>query len=102
MDEELLAEVRDHDACVTNSNLTIWIGSEPTFTQPQSQHPCWLSEAVSGEKEAHARALLLALAPRLAGDVHLLRVPGRLYPGEDRLGTSRNRRRLEQARTEPR
>lgn len=82
MDEGLLAEVRAHDERIAASGLTIWIGSEPTFTQPQSQHPCWLSEAVSGEKEAHARALLLALAPRLGGDVRLLRVPGRLYPGE--------------------
>jgi uncharacterized protein (DUF2126 family) len=82
MDEGLLAEVRDHDVRVAKSGVRIWIGSEPTFTQAQSQHPCWLSEAVSGEKEAHARALLHALAPRLAGDVRLLRVPGRLYPGE--------------------
>lgn len=83
MDEELLAEVRAHDERIRNKGLTIWTGSEPTFTQAQSQNPCWLSEAVSGEKEAHARALLLALAPRLGGDVRLLRVPGRLYPGED-------------------
>jgi uncharacterized protein (DUF2126 family) len=83
MDEGLLSEVRAHDASVARSGLTIWIGAEPTFTQPQSHHPCWLTEAVSGEKEAHARALLLALAPRLGGDVRLLRVPGRIYPGED-------------------
>jgi uncharacterized protein (DUF2126 family) len=83
MDEGLLREVQDHDARVARGGIQIWVGSEPTFTQPQSQHPCWLSEAVSGEKEAHARALLLALAPRLGGDVGLMRVPGRLYPGEE-------------------
>lgn len=83
MDEGLLDEVRDHDIRVARTGVEIWIGAEPTFTQPQSQHPCWLTEAVSGEKEAHARALLLSLAPRLGGDVRLLRVPGRLYPGED-------------------
>ena len=82
MNEGLLGEVRAHDARVARSGLRIWIGSEPTFTQPQSQHPCWLSEADSGEKEVHARALLLALAPRLGGEVQLMRVPGRLYPGE--------------------
>lgn len=83
MDDGLLGEVRDHDIRVARSGIPIWIGSEPTFTQAQSQHPCWLTEADSGEKEAHARALLLALAPRLGGDVQLLRVPGRLYPGEE-------------------
>src|SRR4051794_32414320 len=77
MDEGLLGEVRMHDARVARSGIPIWTGAEPTFTQAQSQHPCWLSEAASGEKEAHARALLAALAPRLGGEVQLLRVPGR-------------------------
>lgn len=43
MDEGLLGEVRAHDARVARTGVEIWIGSEPTFTQPNSQHPCWLS-----------------------------------------------------------
>jgi len=82
MNEALLAEVRQHDQALAQSGIEIWVGSEPTFTNAQSQEPCWLSEAVGGEKEAHARALLLALAPRLPGPVHLMRVQGRQYPGE--------------------
>jgi uncharacterized protein (DUF2126 family) len=82
MDDALLAEVQAHDASLIRHGLDIWIGSEPTFTHPESQQPCWFTEAVGGEKEAHARALLLALAPRLPAPVELLRVQGRLYPGE--------------------
>jgi uncharacterized protein (DUF2126 family) len=82
MEDALLADVQKHDLAVARSGLKLWIGAEPTFTNPRSQQPCWLSEAVGGEKEAHAKALLVALSPHLAGPVQLLRVPGRLYPGE--------------------
>jgi uncharacterized protein (DUF2126 family) len=82
MDDAMMDEVREHDACLARHGLDIWIGSEPTFTHTQSSQACWFTEAVGGEKEAHARALLLALAPRLGGAVELLRVQGRSYPGE--------------------
>ncbi|MET0384758.1 MAG: transglutaminase family protein [Polyangiales bacterium] len=82
MNDALLADVQKHDLAVARSGLKIWIGSEPTFTNARSQQPCWISEASGGEKEAHAQALLAAIAPRLPGPVQLLRVPGRLYPGE--------------------
>jgi uncharacterized protein (DUF2126 family) len=82
VDGTLLEEIRAHDAAVARLGLDIWIGAEPTFTDRSSQEPCWLFQAEGGDKEVRARALLLALAPRLAGPVRLLRVPGRLYPGE--------------------
>jgi hypothetical protein len=61
------AEIRDHDAAVTRRDLEIWIGAEPTFTEPRSTEPWWLGAAEGGDEEDRARALLLALAPRLAG-----------------------------------
>jgi uncharacterized protein (DUF2126 family) len=82
MDDAFLAEVRAHDARVARGGLDIWLGSEPTFTHPRSLHPCWLTEAEGGEKAAHARSMLLGLAPRLGGRARLSRVVGRLYPGE--------------------
>ena len=84
MNESLLAEVETQDRTLAQSGIDIWLGSEPTFTNRKSQEPCWLTEAEGGEKEAHARALLLALAPELAGPVQLMRVEGRTYPGEHR------------------
>jgi len=67
---------------VARLGLEIRIGAEPTFTDRSSQEPCWLGQAEGGDKEARARALLVCLAPRLAGPVRLLRTRGRLYPGE--------------------
>jgi uncharacterized protein (DUF2126 family) len=84
VDEALLAEIRAHDAAVARLGLDLWIGSEPTFTDRTSQEPWWLGLAEGGEKEARARDLLLALAPRLPGPVRLLRTRGRVYPGESR------------------
>lgn len=83
MRAELDAEVREHDAAVERAGLEIWIGAEPTFTDPRSEAPWWLGEAEGGDKEARARALLLALAPHLGGAARLLRVRGRQYAGED-------------------
>lgn len=82
IDAALFAEVRDHDLRLQEEGIVIWIGSEPTFTNPRSQEPYWISEALGGEKESHAKALLVALAPQLAGPVDLLQVRGRQYPGE--------------------
>jgi hypothetical protein len=82
MDPALLAEVAAHDAAVARRDLELWIGAEPTFTDRRSQEPWWLGQAEGGDKEDRARALLLALAPRLPGPVRLLRARGRHYPGE--------------------
>ncbi len=84
MDPALLAEIRAHDAAVARLGIDIWIGAEPTFTDRNSQEPCWLGQAEGGDKEARARALLVALAPRLGSMVRILRTRGRLYPGERR------------------
>jgi uncharacterized protein (DUF2126 family) len=84
VDEALLAEIRAHDAAVARLGLDIWIGSEPTFTDGSSQEPWWLGLAEGGDKEARARDLLLALAPRLRSPARLLRARGRVYPGESR------------------
>ncbi|HET8935537.1 MAG TPA: transglutaminase family protein, partial [Polyangiales bacterium] len=82
MKDALLAEVHEHDEQLARQGIEIWVGSEPTFTNARSQDPCWISEALGGEKEAHAKALLLALATQLPGPTDLLQVYGRLYPGE--------------------
>jgi uncharacterized protein (DUF2126 family) len=82
MKDALLAEVQEHDQRLAQHGIDIWIGSEPTFTNARSQDPCWLTEALGGEKEAHAKALLVALASQLPGPLELLQVYGRLYPGE--------------------
>jgi uncharacterized protein (DUF2126 family) len=82
MDRALLDEARQQDAVLLRRGVEIWLGAEPTFTDRQSQDPWWLVSAEGGDKLERARALLLALAPRLAGRARLLRVVGRHYPGE--------------------
>lgn len=82
MKDALLDEVHEHDQRLARHGIEIWIGSEPTFTNARSQDPCWISEALGGEKEAHAKALLLSLASQLPGPIELMQVYGRLYPGE--------------------
>jgi uncharacterized protein (DUF2126 family) len=80
IDEELAAL----DEALRARGLEIWIGAEPTFTRPEAQDPCWLYEAEGGDKEDRARALLVALAPRLSGSARLCRAVGRQFPGEPR------------------
>ena len=63
--------------------VPIWIGAEPTFTDPHSLDPLWLREVEGSEKEQRARKLLRALAPRLPGRASLMRARGRQYPGEN-------------------
>jgi len=76
------AALAAQDAILARRALAIWIGAEPTFTDARSQEPWWLSEAEGGEKLDRARALLRALAPRLAGRARLARLAGRHFPGE--------------------
>ena len=76
------AAVREHDARLVASGVTVWVGSEPTFTDRQAQTPQWLNQALGGDKLARAEAVLRGLAQRFPGSL-LLRSTGRRYPGED-------------------
>lgn len=76
------AAVRQHDVGLATRGLTIWVGSEPTFTDRMTQSPPWLNRALGGDKEQRAQALLGGLCRRFAGGL-VLRSVGRQYPGED-------------------
>lgn len=77
------AAVDRHDARVAALGLTIWAGSEPTFTDRNAQSPEWLNQALGGEKEQRARALIDGLQRRFPGAL-VLHTVGRQYPGEER------------------
>lgn len=77
------AAVRQHDEQLAAVGQTVWVGSEPTFTDRYAQSPPWLSQALGGDKEQRAQALLARIASRLPGCL-VLRSRGRLYPGEER------------------
>jgi uncharacterized protein (DUF2126 family) len=83
LDEAFAAAVSRHDARIAALGLSIWVGSEPTFTDPCAQSPEWLTKALGGAKEQRAEALLCEFCQRLPGGL-LLRSVGRQYPGEDR------------------
>lgn len=78
----LRAELRVLDAVLAERRFAVWIGAEPTFTDAASLDPPWLCEVEGGDKEARARALVAALAPRLSGRVRFARLHGRHFPGE--------------------
>lgn len=80
--DPFLEDALAHDAQVRAAGLDAWIGAEPTFTRKESMEAPWLFEAEGGDKAARARALLVALAPRIEGEVTLLAVLGRHFPGE--------------------
>jgi hypothetical protein len=79
--EEFDAAVRRHDSRLAALALTVWVGSEPTFTDRSAQTPEWLNAAVGGAKEQRAQALLGGLCQRFPGGL-VLRSVGRQYPGE--------------------
>jgi len=79
--ENFAAAVQRHDERVAALGLTIWVGSEPTFTDRQQQTPHWLYSAQGGDKEARARALMRSLSQSMPGGL-VLRSVGRLYPDE--------------------
>jgi uncharacterized protein (DUF2126 family) len=81
--DEFDADVRRHDARVADMGLTIWVGSEPTFTDRNAQSPEWLSQALGGDKAQRAEAVLGGVCRRFPGSV-VLRSVGRQYPGEER------------------
>ena len=76
------AAVRRHDSELAARGLTVWVGSEPTFTDRMAQSPPWLNKALGGDKEVRAQALLGGLCRRFTGGL-VLRSVGRQYPGED-------------------
>jgi uncharacterized protein (DUF2126 family) len=82
VDPALLADLREQDTVLRARRVELWLGAEPTFTDRSSQDPWWLSLPEGGDKLPRARALLLALAPRLGGRVGLSPLPGRHFPGE--------------------
>jgi len=77
------AAVQQHDAQVAALGLTIWVGSEPTFTDRQALTPAWLHTALGDDKAQRAQALVGSLQQRLPNAL-LLRSVGRLYPGEEK------------------
>lgn len=83
LDEEFAAAVSRHDTRIAALGLTIWVGSEPTFTDRCAQSPEWLSKPLGGDKEQRAEALLRELCWSFPGGL-LLRSVGRQYPGEQR------------------
>ncbi|MGL6110947.1 MAG: transglutaminase family protein, partial [Rubrivivax sp.] len=80
--EAFEAAVRRHDAELAARGLTVWVGSEPTFTDRMAQSAPWLNRALGGDKEQRAQALLGGLWRRFTGGL-VLRSVGRQYPGED-------------------
>ena len=76
------AAVCRHDAQIAALGLTIWVGSEPTFTDRSVQSPEWLNVALGGDKEQRAKAVLGRLCQRFPGGL-VLRSVGRRYPGEE-------------------
>ncbi len=81
--EDFDQAVRRHDARLEELGLIVWVGSEPTFTDRMAQSPEWLNQALGGDKEARARALLGGIGRRFPGGM-ALRSVGRQYPGEAR------------------
>lgn len=92
--ETFEAAVHRHDRGVAALGLSLWVGSEPTFTDRGSNSPHWLSTALGGDKLARACTLLRDLSLRNPSGL-TLRSVGRQYPGEKRprwnLGLLHNR-----------
>lgn len=73
--------VQCHDARVAALGLSIWVGSEPTFTDRNALTPAWLNAALGDDKEQRAQSLITSLSGLMPGGM-LLRSVGRQYPGE--------------------
>ncbi|MDX1432788.1 MAG: transglutaminase family protein, partial [Gammaproteobacteria bacterium] len=70
-----------HDRAVAALGRPVWLGAEPTYTDPSSEAPEWLYEALGEDKLARARRMLVDLA-RDAPGAAVLRPVGRQYGGE--------------------
>jgi len=75
--------IRAHDEALAASDLAIWIGAEPTFTNRWSESPEWLTDALGETKQACACRILERLRDSCPGSL-VLRTLGRQYPGEER------------------
>ncbi len=79
--ETFEAAVRRHDRGVAALGLSLWVGSEPTFTDRLSHAAHWLSAALGGDKLLRAQALLREMCGGNPAAL-TLRSTGRQYPGE--------------------
>jgi len=93
VDAELRRAIAAHDARVREAGLELWLGAEPTFTDPTSSDPEWIGDAVGGSKEARAIALWVALHARTAPSVR--RATERPRAPDTRAGTSTDARSSE-------
>ena len=82
MISEIENALKIHDETVADSGLSIWIGSEPTFTLHTSEEPQWTSQALGGDKKSYAMRIVEKLNQRHPGSL-VLRTVGRQYSGED-------------------
>jgi uncharacterized protein (DUF2126 family) len=82
MNDDLLADAREHDEQIRQVGLDLWIGAEPTFTRRDSQDGPWLFFAEGGDKEEKARDLLRAIVRRMEVPARISQAVGRVYPGE--------------------
>ena len=69
-----------HDARLRERGLRVWLGAEPTFTDPRSTEPEWIGAAEGPTKAARAKRLWRRLARPGA---LALRTIGRQYPDEE-------------------
>lgn len=81
MTEEFDPAIVALDRALTEVKAEIWVGSEPTFTDRFNEAPEWLYEALGGDKEARAQAMLERLLARRPGAL-VLRTLGRQYRDE--------------------
>lgn len=79
---DLDAEVAAHDAALAARGLSLWVGSEPTFTDRGQTTPEWLHAALGEDKLVRSREVVRAFMARGPGGL-LLRPQGRSYPGEE-------------------
>ncbi|MGB5474325.1 MAG: transglutaminase family protein [Gammaproteobacteria bacterium] len=82
-DDSFDAAIRAHDAAVEASDLDVWIGAEPTFTNRLSESPEWLTDALGASKLGYACHIIEQLRDSYPGSI-ILRTLGRQYPGEER------------------
>jgi uncharacterized protein (DUF2126 family) len=75
-------ELRAQDAALRAHGLDLWIGAEPTFTDPRSLDPWWLTDAEGGDKLERARGLAAELAGRLGPGGAIGEITGRHFEGE--------------------
>ncbi|MEO0322594.1 MAG: transglutaminase family protein [Myxococcota bacterium] len=73
------AAVSAHDRALRDAGLEIWLGAEPTFTDPRSTDAPWLGAALGGDKLERALGLL---RHRARPGAAVLRTLGRQYPDE--------------------